>query len=222
MARPFADLLFDLGRVCPIDEMLAGPGGSGSADVEREVAQDISAERRVMDLRMELNSPHPAFGIFDDRSDSIWSLCGQAESGWKSVGGSPCDIQTASSLGRPWKSCESATCSSTLAWPYSRLACGTDFAAERVDHELQPVADAEHGHAEFEDVLIGVGRAFVVDGERPPGENDAYGRVAANLGERGVEREDDREDLVFADAARDELRILRAKVEDDDGLGFHG
>jgi hypothetical protein len=27
---------------------------------------------------------------------------------------------------------------------------------------------------------------------------------------------------LFADAARDELGILRAKVEDDDGLGFHG
>jgi hypothetical protein len=27
---------------------------------------------------------------------------------------------------------------------------------------------------------------------------------------------------LFADAARDELGVLRAKVEDDNGLGFHG
>jgi hypothetical protein len=43
----------------------------------------------------------------------------------------------------------------------------------------------------------------------------------------GVAGKHDREDFLFADAARDELRILRAKVEDDDcliqrGLGFHG
>ena len=58
------------------------------------------------------------------------------------------------------------------------------------------------------------------------------GRVAANLVEGGVEGQNDGKDFVFADAARDELGVLRSEVEDDDclveqglvrlRLGFHG
>ena len=58
------------------------------------------------------------------------------------------------------------------------------------------------------------------------------GRVALDFVERSGAGQHDGENVLFADAARDELRILRAKVEDDDrlvkdglvkdGLGFHG
>ena len=80
----FADLSADL---CDsrIDEMLGGPGGSRSANVECEIAQDIRAERRVMDLGMKLHCPHFAFWILDG-SDGIRSLRRQAESGGKFVG----------------------------------------------------------------------------------------------------------------------------------------
>ena len=46
--------------------------------------------------------------------------------------------------------------------------------------------------------------------------------VAANFFPCGRAREHHREDILFTDAARDELRILRPEIEDYDGLGFHG
>ena len=45
------------------------------------------------------------------------------------------------------------------------------------------------------------------------------GRVALDFIELGRAGQHDGKNILFADAARDELRILRAKVEDDDGLG---
>ena len=97
-----------------------------------------------------------------------------------------------------------------------------NFASESVDNELQAIADAEDGNAEVEDFLVGMRRAIVVDGGWSARQNNADGRVTANFIELDVEGKDYREDLIFADAARDELRILRAEVENNDGLSFHG
>ena len=105
--------------------------------------------------------------------------------------------------------------------PVLALLAGTDFAAQLVGHVMQAVADAQHGQAEVQDLLFGDGRAGFVDGRRASGEDDAAGRVALDFFERGRAREDDGEDVLFADAARDELGVLRAEVEDDDRLGFH-
>ena len=112
------------------------------------------------------------------------------------------------------------------------LVGGADFAAERVHHELQSIADAEHGQAQFEDARVGRRSVLVVDRPRRSREHDADGRVASYLIELSRAGEHDGKDILFADAARYQLRILRTKVEDNDGLaegrlaelglGFHG
>ena len=105
----------------------------------------------------------------------------------------------------------------TSAWPYSRRGGGLDLAAEVVGDELQPVADAEDGHAQREDGRVGCGRVGVVDRGWAAGEDDAERVESADLLERRRAGQDDGEDVELADAARDELRVLRAEVEDDDG-----
>ncbi len=101
------------------------------------------------------------------------------------------------------------------------LVGGAHFAAQLVHHELQAVTDAQHRQSEMQDALVRRRRVGVVDGRRPARQHDARGRVALDFVERGGAGQDDGEDVLFADAARDELRILRAKVEDDDRLRFH-
>ena len=49
-----------------------------------------------------------------------------------------------------------------------------------------------------------------------------FGESAAIVGGRRVERQDDRTDPRLADPAGDELRVLGAEVEDDDGVGAVG
>jgi len=65
-----------------------------------------------------------------------------------------------------------------------------------------------------------VRRPLVVHRRRPARQHNPHWRVAADFFQTGIERENNREDLVFADAARNQLRILRPEVEDDDGIGF--
>src|SRR5512143_3281876 len=98
------------------------------------------------------------------------------------------------------------------------VGAGDDLAAERMHHEMQSVTDAEDGKAEFDDALIGWGRIGVVDGRGAAGEDDADGSVAADFVECGGAGENDGEDVELANSARDELSVLRAEVEDDDGL----
>ena len=91
-----------------------------------------------------------------------------------------------------------------------------DFAAKMLRHELHAVADAQDRHAQMQHAVVSGWCVGVVDGTGATGEYDAGGRVALDFVERSRAREHDGEDILFADAARDELRVLGAKVEDDD------
>src|SRR5712671_6783164 len=93
-----------------------------------------------------------------------------------------------------------------------------NLAAERVHHELQSIADTENGHAQLEDARVRGRGIFVVDRPRRSREHDTHWGVALDFIEGSRARQHDGENVLFADAACDELRILRAKVEDDDGL----
>src|SRR6185295_1672821 len=56
----------------------------------------------------------------------------------------------------------------------------------------------------------------------PAGEDDASGGARLEGSDRRRRRHDLRVDLQLAQAPRDQLRVLRAEVEDDDGVAVHG
>ena len=97
------------------------------------------------------------------------------------------------------------------------LVGGANFAAEVMDDVLESVADAEGGQAEREDCGVGGRRVGVVDGAGASAEDEADGVVRVDLSDGRGAGQDDGEDVVFADPAGDELGVLRAEVEDDDG-----
>ena len=96
------------------------------------------------------------------------------------------------------------------------FAGGAYSSAEVMDDVLQAVADAEDGEAEVEDGGVGGWRVGVVDGAGAPGEDDSDRMVRLDFVDGGGAGKDDGEDVLFADAAGDELGVLRAEVEDDD------
>ena len=98
---------------------------------------------------------------------------------------------------------------------------GADSSAEVMDDVLQSVADAEDRQAESEDGRVGGRRVGVIHRAGAAGEDDADGMVRLDFVDRGGAGKDDGEDILFADAAGDELSILRAEVEDDDRRSFH-
>jgi hypothetical protein len=94
-------------------------------------------------------------------------------------------------------------------------------AAEHVGHQLHAVADAEHGGAELEERRVETRRARLGDAARTAGEDDPGRLPGAQPLERRIEGHDLRIDRQLAQPSRDQLRVLRAEIQDENGL-MHG
>ena len=102
-----------------------------------------------------------------------------------------------------------------------RVVCRHDLAAEVVGDELAAIADAEHGHARIKERGIDVRRILKVNAVRAAGEDEAD----------GLHREKVREgrrvglhlavNAAFTHAAGDQLVVLTAEIQYDDGLMVH-
>ena len=131
------------------------------------------------------------------------------------------DIQTVCSEGSPLRSA-----------PRSRLERGLtelrgsgrlDRPAEVARHQLHAVTDAEHRHAELEDARVDLRCTVGVDGGRPAGEHERRRVARAELRGADPVGDDLRVDPRLTDTARDQLRVLAAEIEDEDGtLGLLG
>ena len=98
------------------------------------------------------------------------------------------------------------------------LLGGTNFSSQSVHHELQAVADAEHGKAKLEDARVRRGSIFVVDRPWSSRKHYAHGSAVFYLRQRGRARKHYGKYILLANAPRDELGVLRAEIEDDDGF----
>jgi hypothetical protein len=92
------------------------------------------------------------------------------------------------------------------------------FAAECVRHELHPVTDAEHRHAGFIHLGLAMRRPRFRHRLRPARQDDTDGVSLADLANRGVERQNLGIYGQLAQTTSDQLRKLRAEIEDYDGL----
>ncbi len=97
-----------------------------------------------------------------------------------------------------------------------------DAAAEEVTCELHAVADAEDRHAQLEDAGVDLWAALAEDAGRTAGEHDGLRLHVADLVQGEGAGMDLAVDVALADAARDELRVLGAEVEDEDESTTHG
>ena len=100
------------------------------------------------------------------------------------------------------------------------VGCPVDGAAQQLGHELQPVADAQHRHTQLEHGAVDERRAGLLDAERAPGEDDPARSKGADLLHRHRARVDFAVHVQLANAARDQLRVLRTEIEDEDLLGM--
>ena len=95
-----------------------------------------------------------------------------------------------------------------------------DAASEVARHQLHPVTDAEHGHAQAEDPRIGLRRTLRVDRGRPAREDERERPPRGDRRRGGRVMDELRVDAALADAPRDQLRVLAAEVDDEDGALF--
>ena len=104
---------------------------------------------------------------------------------------------------------------------FARSAAG-DLSAERLNHELQPVTDAEDRNAEFEDGRIALRRVFGINTRRAAGQDDALRALRPDGFGRRVERHDPAVHPAFTNPPRDQLTVLGAEIEDDDRFTHRG
>ena len=101
------------------------------------------------------------------------------------------------------------------------VVCGDDLAAEVVRDELAAVADAEHGHARIKERGIDVRRVLEVDTVRAAGEDEADGLHCKKICEGRRVGLHLTVNAAFTHAAGDQLVVLTAEVQDNDGLMVH-
>ena len=98
------------------------------------------------------------------------------------------------------------------------MRAGGDAPTELLRHRLHAIADAEDGHAQRVHDRRRLGRLLIGDGLRTARENDAPSAERAHFGIADVPGMDLAIHAVLADAPRDQLRVLRTEVEDEDAM----
>ena len=92
------------------------------------------------------------------------------------------------------------------------------FSTQRMREPLHAVADPQYGNAELQHFGIALRRVLVVHRTRPAGQNDADRLECADFFELRGARQNRGKHLLFADASRDQLRVLPAEIEDHNSL----
>ena len=190
-------------------------GAGTAADVLKEIAEDALALRRMRHLRMELDAVEAA-RIVGKGGDGAVLRGGEGAEALRQrehrvVVRHPDGLAVHAGKERAFGKADGGA--AKLA--HGRLA---HAAAQLLRHQLHAVAHAQHGHAQLEHARVAALGVFPIGAVRPAGEDDARERVAPDAGERRVVRQQLGKDARLAYAARDELVILRAKVEHRDAL----
>ena len=216
---PGAYLLAD-GRNGGLDEVGGRPVAARAADVEDEVLDELRTKRRVVDFGVELDGPDPAFLVRDCR-ECVGRDRGAPKPGGEFQGFVAVAHPYLDGSGQAFEELDGGVLERDLGVAVFALGGRADLSAEMVDDEVQSVADAEGGQVELEKRGVGFRSVGIVDGRWATGEDDAERLVGFNFRDGRRAGEDDGEDVQFADTASDELRILRAEIEDNNGLGVH-
>ena len=203
-----------------VDERRHRPVAAAAADAVREVPEDVQARVGVRDFRVEqqpvelprrvLASPRPARWRRRRHDEARRARPRRSRRGWP---------RPAARRARSRRAARPARCERRVA--ELALRRRLDSPAERVGHELHAVADAEDGHASSKTARIAARRAGLGHALRAAREDDARPAAAARSPPAACRRQDLGVDRQLAQPARNQLRVLRAEIENDDGLMCH-
>ncbi len=101
------------------------------------------------------------------------------------------------------------------------VAGATDFATQHIRHQLHAVADAEHRRAELEDLRRALRRPCLRHALRAAGQDDPARILRPQRLERRVERHHLRVHRQLAQTTSNQLRVLRAEIQNENGLMGH-
>ena len=199
------------------DHVRRSPVGGEAGDVEQEVLEDLLPVLRVQHLGVPLHASELARQVLEgghrgaSRARQDVEALGCARDG---VAVAHPDVE---GVGQAVQQAPAVRDRQRRA-PVLALAGLLHGTAECLRHGLEAVADAEHRDASLEQLRVHRRRTLLVDRRRPPGEDDGGGATRKDL--VGVEpgADDLGIDVGLAHAARDQLRVLGAEIDDEDEL----
>ena len=98
---------------------------------------------------------------------------------------------------------------------------GGNLAARKLAKKLHAIANTENRNAQRQHGGIAFGRVLPVNAVRPPRKDDTNGLDFTNFFYRNTVRFDNGIHAAFSYATRNQLFVLTAEIEDQDGLIFH-
>ncbi len=198
-----------------LDDSGRSPRGRRPGDLVQEVLQDLLTVRRVHDLGVELDAVQAARTVLEG-GDRSGRRAGRHVRTRRRRGDGVAMAHPYGLLGRQVVE-ELRLLRLQLGLAELRGARSLDGATEVAGHELHPVADAERGDPEREDVDIELRRTVGEHRGRPTGEDQRCGVPTRDLRSRQAVPDELRVDTRLADASGDELAVLPAEVDDEDG-----
>ena len=196
------------------------PVAGAAADVVHEVAQHLLALGGVQHLRVELYGVQTLFGIFNGCHRAVCGVGSDLKAGSRLldviVVAHPAD-------GRGLHIGEQLALGvyEHLGLAVLTLGSAADMTAQQVHHQLAAVADAQHRHAPAEDLGVDGGRVLQINAVGAAGEDDALGILGLDDRKIGFIGIDLAVDIIFSDAAGNQLIVLSAKVQHDDSFMLH-
>jgi hypothetical protein len=183
------------------------------ADAEEEVLQDPFPLDRVDHLRMELEAVEPPFGVFGGGHLGVRGGGGNLEALREPADLIPMAhpaprlfLHTGKELSRLFDG--------QFGKAIFPLLRADHLAAQGVNHELEAVADPQDRDSEIEDPPGHPRRVRLVNGRGAAGKDDPLGPEFPDLFDVDSRRLDLAVDLMFPDAAGDELVVLRPEIDD--------
>ena len=181
-----------------------------------EIGDDFPAARRVDDFGMELQAEKFPGAIFDGRVFGIFRDGDRLEPVRQFRELVAVRIPDLQRFRQPAEQRARRVLHRERALAVFTLQALLDLAAEKLGEQLHAVADAEHGHAERENIFVRQRRVRGINAGRAAGQNDSARLQRGDFHRRRVVAQDDRIHVALADAARDDLRVLRPKIQNDD------
>ena len=211
-----ADLLTDLRNLLVHD----GPGcprGLQASTLVQEVLQGILAELGVAHLGVPLQAVEATLARLEGRDGGLGGGGGDDEALGRAlnciavahphdlvVGGAVKQARTRRNRG--------------LGVPVLAGARASHGATEGVGHGLEAVADTQDGHPGLENRGVDGGRTLLVHGRGAAGQDDGGRLLGEHVRHAHGVGDDLRVDGSLTHAACDQLGILRAEVDDEDGV----
>ena len=196
------------------------PVTGAAADVVHEVAQHLLAFRSVQHFRMELDRVQALLSVLCRSYRAVDRVSSDLKAG-RSLLNIVVVAHPADGGGLHISEQLALSVHEHFGLAVLALRCAADMAAQQVHHQLAAVADAQHRHTPVEDLRVDRGGIFQINAVGATGKDDTLGVLCLDNRQIGFIGIDFTVDIVLADAARDQLIVLAAKVQHDDSFMLH-